>query len=114
MLISRVYQNLAVPLALRMGVQLEIFTELRDHQGEGATTQAIAGKTGASPVVVGASSTLSSFCTGKLTRIVTLDQVLKVLTATGYVREVGVQLYKPSPLTAVMADPVMEATTRAT
>ncbi|KAL4879447.1 sterigmatocystin 8-O-methyltransferase precursor [Aspergillus karnatakaensis] len=92
--IQDVSLNLAVPLALRMGVQLEVFTAIRDHQGEGATTQAIAGRTGASPIVV--------------------SQVLKVLTATGYVREVGVQLYKASPLTMVMADPIMEATTRAT
>lgn len=39
---------------------------------------------------------------------------MKVLSATSYVLEVGVQLYKPSPLTTIMADPVMEATTRAT
>lgn len=43
-----------------------------------------------------------------------LGQVLKVLVATGYVLEAVVQLYTPSALTMVMADPVMEATTRAT
>ncbi|KAL4798809.1 S-adenosyl-L-methionine-dependent methyltransferase [Aspergillus venezuelensis] len=86
--------HLAVPLALRMGVQLGVFTAVRDHKSEGITTQEIAEKARASSLVV--------------------DQVLKVLVATGYVLETGVQLYKPSELTVVMADPVMEAATRAT
>ncbi|KAL5356287.1 S-adenosyl-L-methionine-dependent methyltransferase [Aspergillus floccosus] len=72
---------------------LGAFRAIRD-KSQGITTQEIAAKCGASPSV--------------------LSQVLKVLVATGYVREAGVQLYTPSALTMVMADPVMEATTRAT
>ncbi|BCS27770.1 uncharacterized protein APUU_60818A [Aspergillus puulaauensis] len=92
--IQDVSVNLAVPMALRMGVQLGIFTAVQDHKTEGTTTQQIAEGASASPIVVG--------------------QILKVLSAANYVLEVGVQLYKPSALTAVMADPIMEATTRAT
>ncbi|KAL4930799.1 S-adenosyl-L-methionine-dependent methyltransferase [Aspergillus undulatus] len=92
--VSDVSLHLAVPLALRMGVQLGVFTAIRDHQGEGATTQEIAENAGASPLVV--------------------EQVLKVLVARRYVLEAGLQLYKPSALTIIMADPVMAATTRAT
>ncbi|GAB1217535.1 hypothetical protein ATERTT37_006774 [Aspergillus terreus] len=47
------------------------------------------------------------------TAIQDVSMVLKVLVATGYVLEAGVQLYTPSALTMVMADPVMEAATRA-
>lgn len=46
-------QNFAVPMALRMGVQLGIFTAIQDHKTEGTTTQQIAESAGASPIVVG-------------------------------------------------------------
>ncbi|KAL4964832.1 sterigmatocystin 8-O-methyltransferase precursor [Aspergillus stella-maris] len=86
--------HLSVPVALRMGVKLGVFTAVRDHKEDGITTLDIAHRASASPLVV--------------------DSVLKVLVTTGYVLENGVQLYKPSELTVVMADPVMEAATRAT
>ncbi|OJJ07883.1 hypothetical protein ASPVEDRAFT_47076 [Aspergillus versicolor CBS 583.65] len=92
--IQDVSVNIVTPMALRMGVQLGVFTSINDPNVEGITTKEIAEKAGASPIVVG--------------------QVMKVLSATGYVLEAGVQLYKPSALTTVMADPIMEATTRAT
>jgi hypothetical protein len=40
-------------------------------------------------------------------------QIMKLLSAMGYVLEEGVQTFKPSPLTMAMADPILEATTRA-
>ncbi|KAL4918826.1 hypothetical protein BDW62DRAFT_200468 [Aspergillus aurantiobrunneus] len=96
--VQAVSLSFAVPFALRMGVQLGVFKAIRDHdhnhQGQGITTDEIAGRSGASPLVV--------------------EQVLRVLSATGHVLETGMQLYKPSALTIVMADPIMEATTRAT
>ncbi|BAE55269.1 unnamed protein product [Aspergillus oryzae RIB40] len=79
--------------AIRMGVQLGVFQMIRDHQGEGATTEQIASQSGASLIVV--------------------DQILRLLTAAGYVSEAGVQTYKPSPLTMAMADGTLEAMTRA-
>lgn len=36
-----------------MGVQLGVFQMIRDHQGEGATTEQIASQSGASLIVVG-------------------------------------------------------------
>jgi hypothetical protein len=40
-------------MALRMGVQLGVFTSTNDHKAEGITTKEIAEKAGASPIVVG-------------------------------------------------------------
>ncbi|KAJ5900168.1 uncharacterized protein N7473_004238 [Penicillium subrubescens] len=80
-------------MALRMGVQLGAFQAIRDGQGKGTTTEEIAEKSGASVLVV--------------------DQILRLLSASGYVLETAVQTYQPSPLTMVMADPTLEATTRA-
>lgn len=48
-----------------------------------------------------------------LTTCMRLDQILRLLSASRYVLETDVQTYKPSPLTMVMADPTLEATTRA-
>ncbi|KAE8312014.1 O-methyltransferase-domain-containing protein [Aspergillus transmontanensis] len=79
--------------AIRMGVQLGVFQMIRDHQGEGATTEQIASQSGASLIVV--------------------DQILRLLAAAGYVSEAGAQTYKPSPLTMAMADGTLEAMTRA-
>lgn len=39
-------------------------------------------------------------------------QILRVLAVTGYIKQQDEQ-FKPSALTMVMADPAMEATTRA-
>ncbi|KAE8150972.1 S-adenosyl-L-methionine-dependent methyltransferase [Aspergillus avenaceus] len=89
--IQDVVLNPVLLMALRMGVQLGVFQAVRD--GDGVTAQQIAAKAGASAIVV--------------------DQILKPLAAAGYVRETGVQTYKPSPLTMAMADPTLEATTRA-
>ncbi|KAE8367887.1 O-methyltransferase-domain-containing protein [Aspergillus caelatus] len=86
--------NPVLLMALRMGVQLGVFQIIRDHQGEGATTEQIAHQSGASIIVVAC-------------------PILKLLAAAGYVSEVGVQAYKPSPLTMVMSDGTLEATTRA-
>lgn len=99
-------------MALRMGVQLGIFAAIQDHKTEGTTTQQIVESASASPIVVGILPPPASMHYG-LT-VSRPGQILKVLSAANYVLEVGVQLYKPSALTAVMADPIMEATTRAT
>lgn len=40
-------------MALRMGAQLGIFRTINEQQVEGATTQEIAEKAGASPIAVG-------------------------------------------------------------
>lgn len=40
-------------MALRMGVQLDVFTTINSHEVAGTTTQEIAEKAGASPIVVG-------------------------------------------------------------
>lgn len=40
------------------------------------------------------------------------DQVMRLITAAGYALEEDVQTYKPSPLTMIMADSTIEATTR--
>lgn len=42
-------------MSLRMGVQLGVFQEVRDNAAQGATTQQIAEKSGASVMVVGMS-----------------------------------------------------------
>ncbi|KAJ5373109.1 O-methyltransferase family 2 [Penicillium concentricum] len=39
--------------------------------------------------------------------------ITRLLAATGSIKQDGVQHFKPSPLTMMMADPIMEATTRA-
>lgn len=49
----------------------------------------------------------------RLIILMRLDQILRLLSASGYVLETAVQTYQPSPLTMVMADPTLEATTRA-
>ncbi|PYH99493.1 sterigmatocystin 8-O-methyltransferase precursor [Aspergillus ellipticus CBS 707.79] len=85
--------NSVLPMALRMGVQLDAFRAICDDQGQGTTTQQIADRSGASVVLV--------------------DQIMRVLIASGYISEVDIQTYKPSPLTKVMADPIFEATIRA-
>lgn len=46
-------QNIVAPMALRLGVQLGVFTSINDHKAEGITTKEIAEKAGASPIVVG-------------------------------------------------------------
>ncbi|RDW93600.1 uncharacterized protein DSM5745_00922 [Aspergillus mulundensis] len=81
-----------VPMCIRMGVQLGVFQTICSSPDGGATTKDIADKSGASLDVV--------------------DQIMRLLAATGYVVEAGRQLFKPSPLTMTMADPAMEATTR--
>ncbi|PWY72486.1 sterigmatocystin 8-O-methyltransferase precursor [Aspergillus sclerotioniger CBS 115572] len=91
--IQDVVMNSVLLMALRMGVQLGAFTAIRDNQGHATTTQQIANKSGASVALV--------------------DQIMRLLTASGYVLEEDVQTYKPSPLTMVMAEPTFEATTRA-
>ncbi|KNG80970.1 hypothetical protein ANOM_010986 [Aspergillus nomiae NRRL 13137] len=85
--------NPVLLMALRMGVQLGVFRMICDRQEEGTTTEQMAAQSGASVIVVG--------------------QILRLLAAAGYVSEAGVQTYKPSPLTMVMADGTLEATTRA-
>ncbi|KAI3104201.1 hypothetical protein CBS147333_7255 [Penicillium roqueforti] len=80
-------------MAIRMGVQLGIFTQISQKPEGGASSPEIAENSGASLVLV--------------------DQITRLLAATGYIKQDGVQHFKPSPLTMVMADPVMEATTRA-
>ncbi|KAL5335921.1 S-adenosyl-L-methionine-dependent methyltransferase [Aspergillus crustosus] len=92
-IIKDVIMNQALFMALRVGVQVGLFQAIRDSQGAGTTTQMIVEKSGASPTVV--------------------DQILRILSASGYVHEVDVQTYKPSPLTFAMADSTMEAATRA-
>ncbi|KAB8223103.1 O-methyltransferase-domain-containing protein [Aspergillus novoparasiticus] len=89
--------------AIRMGVQLDVFQMIRDHQGEGATTEQIASQSGASFIVFPFSRCRSSTC----------PHILRLLAAAGYVSEAGVQTYKPSPLTMAMADRTLEAMTRA-
>ncbi|KAF7590961.1 hypothetical protein BBP40_002213 [Aspergillus hancockii] len=86
-------KNPVLLMALRMGVQLGVFQAIRDGQGDGVTTQQLAEKSGASDIVV--------------------DQIMKLLSAAGYVLEEDVQKYKPSPLTMAMANPTLEAATRA-
>lgn len=53
MLTWSLLQDLVLPMALRMGVQLGVFTTINGHEVEGTTTQEIAEKAGASPIVVG-------------------------------------------------------------
>ncbi|OQE28052.1 hypothetical protein PENFLA_c005G04354 [Penicillium flavigenum] len=90
--IQDVVMNSPVLMALRMGVQLGIFTQISQNPECGASSPDIAKKSGASLILV--------------------DQVTRLLAATGYIKQDGVQHFKPSPLTMVMADPIMEATTR--
>ncbi|KAJ5586842.1 uncharacterized protein N7459_002607 [Penicillium hispanicum] len=88
-----VVMNGPILMAIRMGVQLEIFAQVSQSPEQGVTPQKIAEKTGASPILV--------------------DQIIRLLSATGYVNQIDAQTFKPSTLTMVMADPTMEATTRA-
>ncbi|KAL4935304.1 hypothetical protein BDV06DRAFT_228946 [Aspergillus oleicola] len=94
--VESILQNVALDsalfMAIRMGVQLGAFQAIRDSQDEGATTKQVAEKSGASPVVV--------------------DQILRLLASRGYILEAGVQLYKSSARTFILADPVMEAMAR--
>ncbi|KAL3494526.1 O-methyltransferase-domain-containing protein [Aspergillus germanicus] len=85
--------NPALLMALRVGVDLDIFQSISDAREEGATTQSIADKSGASFAVI--------------------DQILRLLVSRGYILEAGVQTYKPSPLTMTMAAPPFGAMIRA-
>jgi hypothetical protein len=59
--IQDVVLNPVLLMALRVGVQIGVFQAIRDHHGEGgATTQEIAEKSGASPIVVGMCDPLST------------------------------------------------------
>ncbi|KAJ6021441.1 O-methyltransferase family 2 [Penicillium herquei] len=87
-----VVMNPPTLMAIRMGVQLEIFTQVSQNT-EGITLQAIVEKTGSSPILVG--------------------QILRLLCAAGYVKQHDAQTFKPSALTMAMAGPMAEATTRA-
>ncbi|CEL10446.1 hypothetical protein ASPCAL13565 [Aspergillus calidoustus] len=80
-------------MAMRVGVDLGVFQAICDGQGEEVTTESIAEKSGASFLL--------------------LDQILRVLASAGYILEAGVQSFKPSPLTAIMAAPPFIAMTRA-
>ncbi|CAI7610465.1 unnamed protein product [Penicillium crustosum] len=95
--VERVIQDVVMHspalMALRMGVQLGIFTLISQNPECGASSPEIAEKSSASLALV--------------------DQITRLLAATGYIKQDGVQHFKPSPLTMVMADPIMEATTRA-
>ncbi|KAJ5722687.1 O-methyltransferase family 2 [Penicillium malachiteum] len=87
-----VVMNPPTLMAIRMGVQLEIFTQVSQNP-EGIALQDIVEKTGSSPILVG--------------------QILRLLCAAGYVKQHDAQTFKPSPLTMVMAGSMAEATTRA-
>jgi DNA-binding IclR family transcriptional regulator len=76
-----------------MGVQLGIFTLISESPDDGVIVQEISERSGASPIII--------------------EQFLRLLVATGYVEQVDAQRFKPSIRTMVMADPKMEATTRA-
>ncbi|KAJ0419727.1 S-adenosyl-L-methionine-dependent methyltransferase [Aspergillus carlsbadensis] len=92
--IQDVVLNPVLLMAMRVGVDLGVFQAICEGQGEeGVSTQSIATKSRASFLVV--------------------DQILRVLAAAGYILEAGVQSYKPSPLTAIMAAPPFGAMTRA-
>ncbi|KAJ5085976.1 hypothetical protein N7532_010747 [Penicillium argentinense] len=80
-------------MALRMGVQLEIFSQISKCSDTGIHLNTIAEKTQASPILVG--------------------QILRLLAATGYVDQHDVENFKPTALTMIMVDPVIEASTRA-
>ncbi|KAI9044585.1 sterigmatocystin 8-O-methyltransferase precursor [Aspergillus affinis] len=84
--------NCALPMAIRMGVQLGAFKMIAGSHSQGTTSQQIARESGASVILV--------------------DQIMRVITAAGYALEKDVQTYMPSPLTTIMADSAMEATTR--
>ncbi|KAJ5945967.1 O-methyltransferase family 2 [Penicillium verhagenii] len=92
-IINDVVMSPPILTSIRMGVQLGIFTQISENPEHGATTQEIAERSGASPIVV--------------------DQFLRLLAATGYVDQSDAQRFKPSARTMVMTDPGIEATTRA-
>lgn len=48
-------KNSVLLMALRMGVQLDVFKTIRDNQNHATTTQQIASESGASVVLVGRS-----------------------------------------------------------
>ncbi|KAL4737913.1 S-adenosyl-L-methionine-dependent methyltransferase [Aspergillus similis] len=91
--IQDVVLNPVVLMALRVGVDLGVFQAICESQGEEMTTQSIIEKSGASFTVV--------------------DQILRLLASTGYILEAGVQTYKASQLTMIMAAPQFTAMTRA-
>lgn len=92
-ILQDVVVNCSVLMALRMGVQLGIFTRVSQSAESGIAAEEIARTSGASLVLV--------------------EQVIRLLVASGYVKQEDAQTFKPSALTTVMADPTMEATTRA-
>ncbi|KAL4927968.1 sterigmatocystin 8-O-methyltransferase precursor [Aspergillus undulatus] len=89
---QKVAFDMALIMALRMGIQLGAFQTICNHKDEGVRVHDIAEKSGASPTVVG--------------------QILRLLASKGYIVEADVQTYKPSALTHIMADPAIEAGTR--
>ncbi|KAL4761102.1 S-adenosyl-L-methionine-dependent methyltransferase [Aspergillus foveolatus] len=91
--IQDVVLNPPLLMALRIGVDLDIFQTVCEDKGEGVTTQNIAEKSGASFIIV--------------------EQILRLLATKGYILEAGVQTYKPSQLTKTMAAPPFTAMTRA-
>ncbi|PWY89354.1 sterigmatocystin 8-O-methyltransferase precursor [Aspergillus heteromorphus CBS 117.55] len=90
--IHDVVRSVALPMTIRMGVQLDVFRIISNYQGQGTTIQQIAERSGASVLLV--------------------DQIMRLLAATGYVSETDIQTYEPSPLTSIMTDPIFEATAR--
>ncbi|KAJ5651544.1 uncharacterized protein N7484_005267 [Penicillium longicatenatum] len=92
-IIQDVVMNPPILMALRMGAQLGIFTQISQKPEQGVSLTKISEDTGASPILV--------------------DQITRLLATTGYLEQDGVQTFKPSTLTMAMADSSMEATTRA-
>ncbi|KAJ5540384.1 O-methyltransferase family 2 [Penicillium frequentans] len=91
-IIQDVVMNPPILMALRMGVQLGVFTQVSEKPEQGVTSTKVSEDTGASFILV--------------------DQIARLLATTGYLKQSGVQTFKPSTLTLAMADPSMEATTR--
>ncbi|KAJ5915994.1 O-methyltransferase family 2 [Penicillium tannophilum] len=91
-IIQDVVMNPPILMALRMGVQLGVFTQISQKPEQGVTSTKISEDTGASFILV--------------------DQIARLLATTGYLKQSGVQTFKASTLTLAMADPSMEATTR--
>ncbi|KAJ5403524.1 hypothetical protein N7509_003395 [Penicillium cosmopolitanum] len=90
--IQDVVLNSPILMALRMGVQLGIFSQISQSPEKGVSCDVISESSKASPILVA--------------------QVLRLLAATGYIKQQDEQ-FKPSALTMVMVDPKIEATTRA-
>ncbi|KAI9736195.1 MAG: hypothetical protein M1834_001080 [Cirrosporium novae-zelandiae] len=84
--------DLPTNMCLRMGVDLQIFRNICASGDNPSTAKSLAASADADYILV--------------------VQILRVLSATGHVKEIGVERYKASALTKALTDPLIESSVK--